>query len=157
MPLRIDATDKKILKLLQENAKITNSQLAQHIGLSPAPTLERVKKLENSGLILSYHAELDKDKLGLGVQVYLQASLQGSNRRLIQSFVDKINTIPEVVECHQVTGSSDFLIKILTKDIKSYNELTLNKLIEIEEIGNLQSMVVLSTFKDSKVLPLDGL
>lgn len=157
MALKIDLIDKEILKRLQENARITNSQLAEEIGLSPAPTLERVKKLENSGLILSYHAELDKDKLGLGVQVYLQASLQGSNRSLIRSFVDKINTIPEVVECHQVTGSSDFLIKILTKDIKSYNELTLNKLIEIEEIGNLQSMVVLSTFKDSKVLPVDGL
>jgi DNA-binding Lrp family transcriptional regulator len=152
--MKLDTLDKKILEKLQRNAKITNAQLAKEIGLSPAPTLERVKKLELSGLITPYHAEVNPEKLGLGVAVYLQASLQGSNRELIKSFTAKIEKIPEVVECHQVTGTSDFLIKIMTKDIKTYNDLILNTFIDIVEIGNMQSMVVLSTFKNAKVLPM---
>lgn len=153
--VKLDDTDRQILEKLQKNAKITNSQLAKEIGLSPAPTLERVKKLEASGIIKSYHAELNPDKLGIGVSIYLQASLTGSNRALFDSFIKKINAIPQVVECHHITGSSDFLIKVLSKNINTYNDFILDKLIGVEEIGNLQSMVVLSTLKNSKVMPLD--
>jgi Lrp/AsnC family transcriptional regulator, leucine-responsive regulatory protein len=152
--LKLDPIDKKILEKLQANAKITNSQLAQDIGLSPAPTLERVRKLENMGLIKSYHAQIDMAKLGLGVSIFVQVSLSSHKKNQIKSFVDKINKIPEVVECHHITGAGDFLLKVITKDIASYQELILEKLVDIEEIGNMQSMVILSTFKDNKVMPL---
>jgi Lrp/AsnC family transcriptional regulator, leucine-responsive regulatory protein len=152
--LKLDPIDKKILEKLQANAKITNSQLAQEIGLSPAPTLERVRKLENMGLIKSYHAQIDIAKLGLGVSIFVQVSLSSHKKNQIKSFVDKINKIPEVVECHHITGAGDFLLKVITKDIASYQELILEKLVDIEEIGNMQSMVILSTFKDNKVMPL---
>jgi Lrp/AsnC family transcriptional regulator, leucine-responsive regulatory protein len=151
--IRIDQIDKQILEKLQSNAKITNSQLAQEIGLSPAPTLERVRKLENAGIIKSYHARVDIEKIGLGVSVFL-ISLSSHKKAQILSFVETINTIPEVVECHHITGSGDFLLKVLAKDITSYQELILDKLVDIEEIGNMQSMVVLSTFKDSRVIPV---
>jgi Lrp/AsnC family transcriptional regulator, leucine-responsive regulatory protein len=153
-PLKLDPIDKKILEKLQANAKITNSQLAQEIGLSPAPTLERVRKLENMGLIKSYHAQIDTAKLGLGVSIFVQISLSSHKKNQIKSFVDKINKIPEVVECHHITGVGDFLLKVVTKDIASYQELILEKLVDIDEIGNMQSMVILSTFKDNKVMPL---
>lgn len=152
--MKLDNIDRKILAILQENAKITNALLAKEVGLSPAPTLERVKKLEQSGLIQSYHAELDTSKIGLGVAIFLQASLQGSRKAVIESFQKKIQDIPEVVECYHITGSSDFLIKILTKDIQTYNQFILEKLIDIDEVANMQSMVVLSVLKDSKVLPV---
>jgi len=152
--LKLDPIDKKILEKLQANAKITNSQLAQEIGLSPAPTLERVRKLENMGLIKSYHAQIDMAKLGLGVSIFVQVSLSSHKKNQIKSFVDKINKIPEVVECHHITGAGDFLLKVITKDIASYQELILEKLVDIEEIGNMQSMVILSTFKDNKVMPI---
>jgi Lrp/AsnC family transcriptional regulator, leucine-responsive regulatory protein len=152
--LKLDPIDKKILEKLQANAKITNSQLAQEIGLSPAPTLERVRKLENMGLIKSYHAQIDMAKLGLGVSIFVQVSLSSHKKIQIKSFVDKINKIPEVVECHHITGAGDFLLKVITKDIASYQELILEKLVDIEEIGNMQSMVILSTFKDNKVMPI---
>ncbi len=155
--MKTDHIDKLILVKLQENGKITNSQLAKEVGLSPAPTLERVKKLENAGLIKSYHAKLDKEQIGLGVAIFLQASLKGSHKKTVGSFLEKINAIPEVVECYHTTGSSDFLIKILTKDIKTYNDFILEKLLDIEEMGNMQSMVVLSVLKESNVLPLDGM
>ncbi|MFL5728559.1 MAG: Lrp/AsnC family transcriptional regulator [Cytophagaceae bacterium] len=151
---KLDPIDRKILEKLQANAKITNSQLAQEIGLSPAPTLERVRKLENMGLIKSYHARIDTGKLGLGVSIFVQVSLSSHKKNQIKSFVDKINKIPEVVECHHITGAGDFLLKVITKDIASYQELILEKLVDIEEIGNMQSMVILSTFKDNQVMPL---
>jgi Lrp/AsnC family transcriptional regulator, leucine-responsive regulatory protein len=152
--MTLDAIDKKILVHLQQNARITNAQLSKEIGLSPAPTLERVKKLENSGLINGYHAELNRKKLELGVCIYLQASLIATDKGKFESFKKKIKDIPEVVECHHITGSSDFLIKIYTRDIDTYNRFVLDKLISLDEIGNLQSMVVLDTYKESKVLPL---
>lgn len=153
-PIKLDQIDKKILEILQSNAKITNSQLAQEIGLSPAPTLERVRKLENAGLILSYHAEIDVKQMGLGTGVFVLISLSGHKKNQIMSFVDKVNKIPEVIECHHITGSGDFLLKVLTRDISSYQQLILNTLVDIEEIGNMQSMMILSTFKDSKVMPI---
>lgn len=153
-PIKLDQIDKHILEILQANAKITNSQLAQEVGLSPAPTLERVRKLENAGLILSYHAEIDVKQMGLGTGVFVLISLSGHKKNQIMSFVDKINKIPEVIECHHITGSGDFLLKVLTRDISSYQQLILNTLVDIEEIGNMQSMMILSTFKDSKVMPI---
>ncbi|HSZ72941.1 MAG TPA: Lrp/AsnC family transcriptional regulator [Cytophagaceae bacterium] len=152
--IKLDQIDKHILEILQANAKITNSQLAIEIGLSPAPTLERVRKLENVGLIKSYHAEIDVKQLGFGTGVFVLISLAGHKKNQIMSFVDKINKIPEVIECHHITGSGDFLLKILTKDISSYQQLILNTLADIDEIGNMQSMMILSTFKSSKVMPI---
>ncbi len=154
-PSKLDPIDRQILEKLQANGKITNTQLAQDIGLSPAPTLERVRKLENAGYIKSYHAMVDTEKLGLGVGIYISISLSTHKKHRIKSFVEQINQIPEVVECHHITGTGDFLLKVLTKDIASYQELILNKLVEIEEIGNMQSMVILSTYKNSKVMPID--
>lgn len=152
--MTLDPIDKKILIHLQRNARITNTQLSKEIGLSAAPTLERVKKLESAGLVNGYHAELNRKALGLGVCVYIQASLVATDKKKFESFKQKINEIPEVVECHHMTGASDFLIKIFTKDIDTYNRFVLDKLISLDEIGNLQSMVVLDTYKESKILSL---
>ena len=154
LQLKLDQTDFKILEILQVNAKITNAQLAKEVGLSPAPTLERVKKLENNGLIKNYHAELDKEKLGLGVSIFILITLASHKLNQINSFVDKIDSIKEVVECHHTTGSGDFLLKVLTKNISSYQKLILETFTQIEEIGSMQSMIVLSTFKQSKTLPI---
>ena len=152
--VKIDGTDRKILDILQSNAKITNSKLSKDIGLSPAPTLERVKKMESSGVINSYHAKLDMKKVGLDVHTFVQISLKGHNKSKIDSFLSEIKKIPEVIECHHVTGPCDFILKIISNNIQSYQKLMLEKVSEIEVVDNLQSMVILSTFKDSKVIPI---
>ena len=152
--IKLDQIDHKVLEILQQNAKITNAQLSKEIGLSPAPTLERVKKLETSGIIQSYHAQLNRDKVGLGVTTFVTVSLTGHKNQVTESFVHQINDIPEVIECHHVTGSGDFLLKIIAKDISSYQKLMLEKINEIEEVAGTQTMVILSTFKESKVLPV---
>ena len=151
---KIDKTDRKILKILQGNGKITNAKLSEEIGLSPAPTLERVKKLENSGIIKSYHAKLNSELLGLGVNTFVQVSLKGHNKPNIETFLTKIREIDEVIECHHITGSGDFILKIVAKDIASYQKLMLEKVSDIDIVDSLQSMVILSTFKDSKEIPV---
>ena len=152
--LKLDKIDRKILDILQSNAKITNAQLSKEIGLSPAPTLERVKKLELSGVIKSYHAKLDIEKIGLGVSTFVYVTLKGHNKKNIDVFLEEINKIEEVIECHHITGSGDFILKIIAEDIASYQKLMLEKVSDIAVVDNLQSMVILSTFKDSKVMPI---
>ena len=152
--VKLDKIDRMILDILQSNAKITNAQLSKEIGLSPAPTLERVKKLENSGIIKSYHAKLDTDKIGMGVSTFVYATLKGHNKKNIEIFMDAINQIDEVIECHHVTGSGDFVLKVIAADIASYQKLMLERVSDIDVVDNLQSMVILSTFKDSKVMPI---
>lgn len=151
---KLDNIDKKIIRIMQGNGRITNSQLSKEIGLSPAPTLERVKKLEQSGVILSYHAKINKEKIGLGVSTFVLVSLKGHNKENIQKFTNSIEKIEEIIECHHITGSGDFLLRVVTKDINSYQKLMLEKVTEIPVVDNLQSIVILSTFKDSNVLPI---
>jgi len=152
--IKLDEIDRKIIEILQGNGRITNSQLATEVGLSPAPTLERVKKLETTGIIKSYHAEIDTDKIGLGVQTFVMVSLKGHNKAIIDNFMQYINAIDQVIECHHLTGSSDFILKIVAKDIPSYQTLMLEKISNIDVVDNMHSMVILSTMKDSKVKPV---
>ncbi|GAA4849438.1 Lrp/AsnC family transcriptional regulator [Algivirga pacifica] len=154
MPVKLDQTDRKILDILQKQAKITNAQLSKDIELSPAPTLERVKKLENSGIIMSYHAKLNTKALGLGVTTFINVKLARHNKENNASFLKQISNIPEVIECHHLTGNSHYLLKVITTDIEAYHKVLLDKLSEIEEIDDLQSMVVLDTPKDSKTIPI---
>ncbi len=151
---KLDSIDRKILELLQANSNITNAQLAQEVGLSPAPTLERVKKLETQGVIKSYHAVVDMASVGLGVCTFVTVSLKGHNKDNIEKFIKAISKIPEVVECHHVTGQADFILKVVASDIPAYQNLMLEKVTNIEVVDNMQSTVILSTFKDSRVLPL---
>ncbi|WMN06717.1 Lrp/AsnC family transcriptional regulator [Marivirga arenosa] len=154
LSFKLDQIDKKILDILQVDGRITNAQLSKDIGLSPAPTLERVKKLENAGIIKSYHAKLDTEKINLGVSTYVMVSLKGHNKSNIDKFIEAIDDVDEIIECNHVTGSSDFILKVIAKDIPSYQKLMLEKVSEIEVVDSMQSMVILSTFKDSKRMPI---
>jgi len=152
--MKIDNIDRKILRMLQENSKITNAYLSKQIGLSPAPTLERVRKLEKKGIISGYHAQLNLSKIGLGVSTFVLVSLKEHNKKNINIFLDKINKVENVIECHHITGTGDFILKVVSENIASYQKLMLDKVSEIEATDSLQSMVILSTFKDNKVMPL---
>lgn len=151
----LDSTDFKILKILQENGRITNIQLSMDIGLSPAPTLERVRKLEAQGFINSYHAMVNEELLGLKIKTFIQVSINYQKADAIKNFNKQIMKIDEVVECHHISGSADFLLKVIVPDIKSYERLILDKISKILEISHLQTMMILSTTKYSHALPLD--
>ncbi len=151
----LDKIDLKILKILQENAKITNLQLSGEIGLSPAPTLERVKKLETAKLIKGYYTQVNEEALGIGIKAIIQITLTRQLENAISNFKKEINKIPEIMECYQVTGNADYVLIAFLKDIRDFETLISQRLSKVEEIGQMQTMVILSKVKDSKLLPLD--
>ena len=151
----MDKIDFQILKILQENGRITNLQLSNEIGLSPAPTLERVRKLEHSGYINSYHALVDEEKLGLGIKTFIQISLDFHQKDTIQTFINEIQAIKEVTECHHVTGQCEFLLKVYVRDIKSYEQLIMEKISRISVVKTFQTMMILSTNKKEPIVPLE--
>jgi len=150
---KLDKIDLKILRILQDNSKITNLDLSKKIGLSPAPTLERVKKLEQTGIIESYHAQINAKAIGLNVKTFVLVSLAWQMENALDKFLDKVREIPEIVECYIITGEADFLMKIITKDIPSYEHILFKTLSQIEEIERLKTLMTLSTVKETKVLP----
>lgn len=152
---KLDSTDLLILRILQENSKITNLDLSKRIGLSPAPTLERVKKLEQSGVIQSYHAKVNPDALNLQVKTFVLVSLAWHKENALDNFLKQISEIDEIIECCIVTGEADFLLKIICKDLKSYEQLLFKTLSKIEQIERLRTLMTLSTVKDGDLLPFD--
>ena len=153
--MKLDKIDRKILKLLQENSKITNLELSKKINLSPAPTLERVKKLEQTNIIDSYHAEVNPQSIGLNVKTFVLVSLAWKKENVLDLFIEKIQHIDEITECYIITGEADLLLKVVCKDIPTYEQLLFKTLSQIGEIERLKTLVTLSTVKDSKVLPFD--
>ena len=153
--IQLDKIDLEILRILQENGKISNIQLSVLIGLSAAPTLERVKKLEKAGIIKNYHAELNQEPLGLHIQTFMQITLSRHKNNAINNFIEQINAIENITECYHITGSSDYLLKIVVKDMPAYERLVMDKLSKIEEIAQMQTQVILSTVKKSNILPLN--
>lgn len=152
---KLDKIDLNILKILQANSKITNLDLSKKIGLSPAPTLERVKKLESSGIIKSYHAQVDPQVIGLSVKTFVLVSLAWQKENALDNFIAKVKEIDEIVECYIITGEADFLMHLVCKDIPTYEQLLFKTLSKIEEIERLKTLMTLSTVKESKILPFD--
>ena len=153
--MKLDVIDLKILKLLQENSKITNIELSKQIGLSAAPTLGRVQKLEKHGFISSYHAKVNTSKIGLEFMALVQVSLVRQNSSSVNNFITKIQEIDEIIECLQLTGNFDYQLRIVVKNIPAFDVIIAEKLGLIEEIGQMQTNVVLSTKKNLPVVPLD--
>ena len=151
--IKLDKIDLQILKLLQENSKITNLDLSKKIGLSPAPTLERVKKLENSGIIKSYHAKVDALAIGLNVRTFALVNLAWQKENALEHFLEKIRNIDEITECYIITGDADFLMKIVCKDLPTYEQLLFKTLSQIDEIERIKTLMTLSKVKKDKVLP----
>lgn len=151
MSIKLDKTDCAILRTLQANAKITNAQLAEDIGLSPASTLERVKKLENQGVIKSYHARLDHHKLSLKASLWLQIRLRSLTPENIAGFIEAIGHLPEVVECYQVVGNADFFVKVIATDISTYQDILVHKLSSITTIKRIKSFLISATLKETEV------
>jgi Lrp/AsnC family leucine-responsive transcriptional regulator len=155
MATELDKIDLQILKILQANGRITNLQLSNEIGLSPAPTLERVRKLENAEYIKSYHALVDEEKLGLGIKTFIQVSLDFHKNNTIQVFLEEIQKIKEVTECHHVTGQCDFLLKVYVSNIKAYEQLIMEKISRIPVVKTFQTMMIMSTSKKEPVVPVE--
>lgn len=152
--MKIDAADAQILNELQANSRITNRELARRVGISPSPTLERVKKLEREGVIRDYVTLVDSKAVGFGTFTFVQVTLARHGKQSILSFIDVIQSMEEVMECYHVTGSADFVLKVATRDIEDYEHFVVHKLTEIPGVQQLHTMVILSTIKYKTQLPI---
>ncbi|MBE0424269.1 MAG: Lrp/AsnC family transcriptional regulator [Lutibacter sp.] len=152
--INLDLTDKKILNLLQQNSKANIKEISLKIGLTQTPTYERIKRLEKTGVIKNYIAVLDKEKVGYMVEVFCQVTLSVHSKEMITRFENAINKIDEVMECFHVAGNYDYLLKIIVKDMNSYQAFLKNKLSVLDSVANVQSTFVMSSTKDSAGLNL---
>jgi Lrp/AsnC family leucine-responsive transcriptional regulator len=152
--MNLDTIDLHILKLLQQNAKMSIKEIADTVGLSVTPTYERMKKIEGSGLIKSTVALLDADLLDRNTVVFCSVSLQVHNIKAIQAFEKAIQKITEVLECHHITGQYDYLLKVVVHDMKAYQYFLTHKLAVIENIAQVHSNFVMSAVKYTTALPL---
>ena len=152
--INLDATDIKLLRLLQEDARLTTKQLAAKVNLSTTPVFERLNRLERDGFIQKYVAILDAEKLNLGFEVFCSVKLKQMSRDVAHAFVDVIKDIPQVTECYNISGEFDYLLKIHAPDMKYYNEFIINVLGTVDSIGSIQSSFVMKEIKHSYGLNL---
>ena len=143
----LDQIDLQILKTLQRNAKLTTKELADIVHLTPTPVFERQKRLERMGYIKKYVAVLDPEKLDQGLLVFCKVKLKQINSEIANSFVRRIQYIPEVTECYNTSGTYDYLLKVRARDMKQYQEFLLTKLGDIDSVAAIESMFVMSEVK----------
>lgn len=154
MARSLDETDYKILRILQERGRITNVDLSREIGLSTAPTLERVRRLESQRVIESYHAQVNKTKMGITITAITHIALLHQQDAGTKRFTDAIRNIPEVVECMQVTGDSDFILRIVCADISDLHKLIGDRISALPDVSQVKTSIVLDITKNSRVLPV---
>lgn len=144
----LDQTDLQILRTLQKNAKLTTKELAAAASLTPTPVFDRQKRLERQGYIKKYVAVLDPEKLDRGLLVFCKVKLKQMNHEVAEEFARRINRIPEVTECYNISGNYDYLLKVRASGMKQYQEFILNKLGNIENLSSLESIFVMSEVKE---------
>lgn len=150
-----DHVDKKILKVIQADARLNTKQIAGKIGLTVTPTYERLKKIEQSGVVKEYVALLDREIIGKTIVAFINVSLQLHSKPLINGFEKSIVKVPEVMECFHVAGNFDYLLKVVVKDMNSYQNFLSNKLATIENIAHVQSSFVMTEIKHQTAYVLD--
>ena len=154
MPHTLDKIDTQLLTILQKSSNRTTKSIAEELGMSNSPIFERIKKLEKEGYIEKYVAVLNNKKIGLKLTVFIGITLQGHTRSYLEKFVKEINNFPEVVECHRVSGNFDYLLKLVVEDIEAYETFIISKLTLLPYLGNVQSLIALSTSKETNEIDL---
>lgn len=154
MPHTLDKIDTQLLTILQKSSNRTTKSIAEELGMSTSPIFERIKKLEKEGYIEKYVAVLNNKKIGLKLTVFIGITLQGHTRSYLEKFVKEINNFPEVVECHRVSGNFDYLLKLVVEDIEAYETFIISKLTLLPYLGNVQSLIALSTSKETNEIDL---
>ncbi|MFI5386867.1 MAG: Lrp/AsnC family transcriptional regulator [Fimbriimonadales bacterium] len=150
----IDEVDVQLLRLLQQDGRITNADLAKAVGLSPPSVLQRVRALERAGLIKGYAAILDAEKLGLRITAFAAISLSLHQDMPIERFRKAIQSVEEVQECYHISGEYDFLLKINVRDMRAYETLIREKISRIKGIRQINSSFVFGVTKQTTAIPI---
>ena len=156
MQIEIDQTDRALLKALQDDARLTTSELAQLTQMSQSPCWRRVKRLEEAGLIAGYHARLDRRALGYGVMAFVTISIEGQDEEHSLDFERAVREIPEVVMCHGVSGPEDFVMVVVARDLDDYSALMQQKLRRLPGVKMMRTSFSLQEVKGLDGLPIPG-
>jgi DNA-binding Lrp family transcriptional regulator len=151
----LDDIDRRLLASLQEDGRMTNVDLAAKVGLTPPPCLRRVRGLEESGVIRGYHADLDAAKLGYTITVFAMVSLKSQAEDALRQFEDHMRALPEVRECHMLNGEIDFILKIVSRDLQSFQEFLTSKLTPAPNVASVKTSLTIRTAKQLPGVPLD--
>lgn len=154
MPVRLDEIDRQILDLLQSDGRMTNASIARFVGLSAPSVLQRIRRLEDSGIIKEYKAVLGQGQLGYDLMVLVHVSLALHQEPPIQSFAEEASALPEVLECLHVSGDFDFQLKVVARSMPEYQAFITHKLSRIAGVGKIMSSFVLAPCKVTTDLPL---
>lgn len=146
--------DRQILSVLQDRGRIPNVQLAAEVGLSPSAVLERVRKLEERGIIERYVALVDSRKVGLGTIAFVAVSLNLHRKNSIENFKEFVVACGDILECYHIAGTEDYLLKVYSRDIDDYEHFLLEKLTTVKGMDRVRTMFVLSTLKRETAVPL---
>jgi Lrp/AsnC family transcriptional regulator, leucine-responsive regulatory protein len=149
--LVLDKTDIAILRLLQQNARMTVKEIADKVHLSTTPVHERIKWLEQSGVIKQYAALIDQAKVKKGLMVICYVSLKAHSKTAGTKFIKHIHELDEVIECYNISGEFDFMLKVVAENMDAYYDFHVNKLSQSENIGNVQSVFVMGVLKETQV------
>lgn len=150
----LDKTDFKILRLLQQNARIPMTELAEKVGLSTTPVTERVRRLERENIISGYHARLNPHALGQSLLVFVEIKLRSKSGNIFEGFRREVSKIPQVLECHLVSGEYDYLIKLRLPDMSAYRDMLGNILLQLPAAAESRSYVVMEEVKEEMLLNL---
>ena len=150
----MDGVEKQLLGMLQQNGRLPNVQLAERVGLSESPTFRRVRALEDKGVIQQYVALLDQRKLGLAVTAYVSVRMDKQPDDEHDAFHQSVIAEPHIVECHAMSGSFDFLMKVVATDIDHFSELCMQKILKFKGVSHVESAFSLSVIKHSHALPI---
>lgn len=156
MEKKLDATDYKLLNLLQQDCRMKIKELAGALNLTTTPVFERIKKLERAGVINKYIAILVPEKVGKKLNAFVNVYLKEHSKEIVDLFVEMVTVFPEVMECHYVTGGADFILKVLVNDMEAYNHFLSEKLVTIPNISRTESFLSLSVEKNTTVIDLLG-
>jgi Lrp/AsnC family transcriptional regulator, leucine-responsive regulatory protein len=151
--LKLDRIDRMLLEALQQDARLTTAELAELVNLSPSPCARRIRRLEQAGVITRYRAELDKALLGLTLTLFVQVRLKHHRQDQIAEFEDTVRSMPEVLQCHSVSGHFDYLLQVIAADIDGF-EQWLRQLHQLKEVSSADSTFAIRTIKESGALPL---
>jgi len=149
----MDAMDRKILSALQADGRLSVTDLAERVGLSPTPCARRMARMEADGIITGYVARVDAAKLGYGITVFVFVELERQSQKTLQEFERAIKRFPEVMECHLMTGSRDILLKIATSDLTAFDEFLENSLLRVEGIRSTRTSFSLRSMVNREVAP----
>jgi DNA-binding Lrp family transcriptional regulator len=152
----MDRKDRQIIRALQENGRMTNQELADKVGLSPSPCLRRLRALEKSGVIRGYSVEVDREAYGLPVTVFVRVKLDKHTEDTVSNFEAKVRKIENIVECHVMTGQSDYLLKVVIADLASYEIFVRKNLHPIGGIASIDTSFAYGEVKKTAVLPKVG-